>query len=404
MVMERQKTVKRKGGPLYLLQGVFSMGINLVMKILPVYLTNFTSSATEIASVNFSYNFSRILSSIPSGSIGDRLGAPKTLLWSLIILSILPLGLFVSDSILAFSFFFFLIGISTTLYYLSVNSLAISVGRRPGEGISRLESAYQIGFIIGPIIGGFIAYSLNMRIVFVLWSALTFVGTLIAYSLFKMRTSRIQQSEPHSKRNPLSETLRVIKLYPLTFVMFFVIGGSLIGILEGARDLLVPLYANQKGIDIAGVGAIFAISALITAILIVPLGKFSDKYGRGWGLLVGYAIVSLPFLMLPWTGSLLTIALLTGILSTGRTTSLVNTRALCGDMIEERYRVTGLAFFEIAFLIGRATGVLLSGLMIDLIGAVSGFYVFGGTALFVLIIVQVYLVYSRKKMSSESRT
>jgi len=378
--------MKKAQSKIYFLNFLYSLGYNGVSKILPVFLTAFSNSALQIGLVNSVYQLGRTISTVFSGYIADKIGKNKGILLAFAATSLLSFLLVFANSIPLFALIFFAIGLMASLFYASLNAMASLLFEKKGEGFSKLEISYQLGFVIAPLIGGIIAASIGMPVVFVLWTLLSAIGLLVSISLPK------QVIEKVTVKKTLGTLFSTVKANIWSFVTFALVGSFFVGLIEGARDLLVALYSVDLGFGILEIGLIFAISPIITIIGIGPMGRIADRVGRGFSILIGLVLIALSFILLPFANSVLFLGVLTGLLSLGRTAGLVSTRAFAADSIPKRVRGTGLGLFEMVFSAGKVAGPLLAGLLKDSLGVNQAFFVFFSITIGVAVFIGLYFV------------
>jgi MFS family permease len=337
-----------------------AFGYNAVSKILPAFLTSITSSALQISFVSSAYNIGKILSGSAGGVFADWFGKKNTITVSMIFLGFFSGLLVLWNTIEWFILIFFFLGVFASLFYLSMNSIMTIVNKKKAKALSKLEMSYQVGFIVGPLIGGAIAASQGMNPIFLFWTALMFIGVVF------VRLINFEDSGDSVKRVAKNYT-QVIRTNPLNFITIVLGGSVFLGIVEGARDILIPLYAADLGFDLLGVGAIFMGSSIITLIGLGPFSGLADKVGRKTILIFSFILVGLSFLLLGFLTSIIFLAVLTGLLSLGRTTSLTGIRAFASDISESNVRATSLAIVEMGISVGRIVGAVLAGLLKDLL-------------------------------------
>jgi len=375
---------------LYTINFLISFGYNAVSKILPAFFATLGHSALQISLISSSYNIGKILSGITGGLFTDWFGKKNSLFLSLVALGIFSFLLAFNNTIEWFTGVFLFIGIFSSLFYLSFNSIVTIVNEKKGRSLSGMEVAYQAGFIIGPFIGGLVVLNYGLNQLFFLWSALMLAA---AISVLKINFS----DSKNSVRNVIGEYLAVIKSDSFNFVVLIILGAIFVGIIEGARDILVPLHAVDLGFDIFKVGIIFTISSVITMIGIIPLGNFADKIGRKILFILSFLMIAVSFFLFLYTKDLWIIGILTGIISLGRTAGLTGVRAIASDISSPTTRATSLAIVESALSFGRIIGAVATGLLKDRTSTASVFYVFVWTS---LVIVAVYsIIYLRENIS-----
>ncbi len=345
---------------LYLLNFLMALGYNAVSKILPAFLTTITSSALQISFVSSAYNIGKMVSGAAGGMFADWFGKKNTLLASLAFVGFFSLILTIGNTIEWFILVFFFIGIFASLFYFSLNSVTTIINKGRAKALSKLEMVYQLGFIFGPMMGGAVAVMMGMNSLFLIWALLMFIGCVAVLFM-----------NLEEKRTPIKSVaknyIKVIRADPLNFLLLVVLGVVFLGIAEGARDILIPLYAVDLGFDILMIGAIFMVSAIITMVGIVPFGHLADKIGRKPIIIIALLMMGFSFLLLEFTNSLIMLGILTGLLSLGRTAGLMGARAFASDISGADIRTTSFALIELCLSFGRIGGAIAAGLLKDVI-------------------------------------
>lgn len=373
---------------LFILNFLVSIGFNAVSKILPAFLATLNYSGLQISFISSAYNIGKIISGTTGGLFTDWVGKKNSLSLSLFSLGIFSFLLAFNNTIEWYTAIFLFLGISSSLFYLSFNSIVTLLNENKGRALSKMEVVYQAGFIIGPFIGGAIALNQGINSLFFLWAMLMLAGLL---SVWKLNFP----DSGNSIKRVAGDYIKAIKSNSSNFVLLIIFGAIFVGIVEGARDILVPLHAVELGLDIFKVGIIFTISSVVTMAGIIPLGNFADKIGRKIILILSFLMIAMSFLLFLYTKDLWIIGFLTGILSLGRTAGLIGVRAIASDISSATSRATSLAIAESALSIGRIIGAVGAGFLKDKISITSTFYVYFWLS---IIIVAVYsLIFIRKR-------
>jgi ACDE family multidrug resistance protein len=345
---------------LYLLNFLMALGYNAVSKILPAFLTAITSSALQISLVSSAYNIGKMVSGGLGGMFVDWFGKRNTLLASLAFVGFFSLILTLGSTIEWFILVFFFMGLGGSLFYFSINSVITIINKGRARALSKLEMVYQFGFIFGPLIGGAVAAAMGMNLLFLFWALLMLIGCIAVLFL-----------NFEEKRTPIKSVARdylaAIKADPLSFILLVILGVVFLGIAEGARDILVPLYAVDLGFDLLMIGVIFMVSSIITMAGIVPFGHLADRIGRKPIIIIALLMMGVSFLLLEFLNSLVMLAVLTGILSLGRTAGLMGARAFASDITGAEIRATSFALVELCLSLGRICGAIAAGLLKDAI-------------------------------------
>lgn len=86
--------------------------------------------------------------------------------------------------------------------------------------------------------------------------------------------------------------LQLVKSYNYN-IRTFIIANILIQIGMGVFSVMYNLYIRELGLPEAVNGSVISINSLATAIMLVPAGILSDKFGRKWILITGTALTAI---------------------------------------------------------------------------------------------------------------
>jgi len=375
----------------YLLNFLMSFGYNAVSKIFPAFLTTITSSALQISFVSSAYNIGKIITGVMGGVFTDWFGKKKSLFISMAFIGIFSFFLMFGNNTNWYITMFFFLGIFSSLFYLSLNSVVTIINKEKGSSLSKMEIMYQAGFIIGPVVGGMIVLMFGMNILFFLWTILMLVGCIATLSLnFKDSKSSV--------KSVANDYIKIIKSNPFNFIFLIILSTIFIGAIEGARDILIPLYAVDLGFDIFTIGLIFAISSVVTMIGILPFGKVADKIGRKPVFLLSFIIIGISFLLLKYSNSFIFIGILTGVLSLGRSAGLMGARAIASDLSGANTRATSLAIVESVLSVGRIIGAVVAGFLKDTILIASTLKIFFWISIILFVFYLIAFIMSKDKI------
>lgn len=352
----------RKSIP-YLLHGLWSTGFNIVSRVFPSFFAG-AASASQISVIYSLYASAKFLG-IPCGWISDNLGKGKTLFYVFLVLPIIALMFATSDSIFFFALMYFVIGLLGNFYYSSINSIVTILHKEKTKALFRLESLYQVGAFIGPIIGGaLVLKNGGMQMAFYVWAVLGFIGFLLSYFL---KNENVVQKQD-KKRPSFRKLLEELGSDKWNFLFYLVVGSFLTGFFEAVISLAIPLYLTSINFNIANVGIIIGCGSMLSVIGLLGLGKIMDRAGHKKSLIITSSFVALASIFFILTKNVILLIVLLGIFTVGRAGGLNVTRAFISSNVAEEVRATGMSISDTIQYLARVIGPLFAGFLIDFSG------------------------------------
>ncbi|MFA5431638.1 MAG: MFS transporter [Candidatus Paceibacterota bacterium] len=354
----------------YLLQGLWSTGFNIVSKVFPSFFAS-VASASQISIIYSLYASAKFLA-VPCGWISDNLGKGKTLFFVFFTLPIIALMFTISDSFVFFAVMYFIIGLLGNFYYSSINSIVTILNKEKTKALFKLESFYQIGAFIGPIVGGALALkSGGMKMAFYVWVVLGIIGFFLSYFL-KNETSIQKKNE---KQPDFKILLKELGSDKWNFLLYLIVGGFLTGFFESVIALAAPLYLTSINFDIAKVGIIIGFGCLFSVFGLLVLGRFMDRMGHKKALIITCFLVTISSIVFIISNNVILLIIMFGLFTVGRAGGLNVTRSYISSNVAEELRATGMSINDIFCYLARIIGPIIAGLLIDFRGAASPFII-----------------------------
>lgn len=265
----------------------WGLGEGMFLIFQPLYLQQMGVDPTLIGAILGGAGIAMALAQLPVGYLSDRIGQ-RPLMWASWILGALATG----TMALAGSAAWFTIGV--LLYGLTgfvstpLNSYVAAVRGRLGVGraLTLVQSLYNLGAVIGPGLGGWIAQRYSISAIY-RWAFLIF--TLSTVIIFFIRK---QSPEPYPEDRGLKiyKNPRFLSLLPFVFLTIFV---------AYLPQPFAPNFLhNQHQLTLSEIGRLGSISSLGTALIMLILGNLNPTTG----LVVGQVFVGI-FAFFLWRGT-----------------------------------------------------------------------------------------------------
>ena len=287
-----------------------------------------------------------------------------------------------------------------------------------GRWLGTYNQVAAFSSFAGDLIGGYLLYTYDSRLTYVVLSLITLVATLLVY--FNLRNDPGGQKDPEEATS--TETLLSLLDRPMVRSLVIFRLGFSVG--KMAVIIFLPIFAHvQFDIDLLTVGGILAGGKLTKAILQGVVGDLTDRIGHkhlfvfagamlyalGTALipLAQFAPGTLPTIRAAALGRSLVVAppvlalfLAYSVLGVADSLRLPASMTL---FVEEGERfdsvASSMSLRSISWKIGQLVGPVLVGTIKDTVSATAGFFTAAG---FVVVAAVVFLVVYRT--SSPSRT
>lgn len=382
------------------------LAISQILPFLPLYVEQLGITSHEALSMwsGLTFSVTFLVSAIVSpmwGSLADRKGRKLMLLRA-------SLGMAVAILLQAFAtnvwqLFILRAIMGLTSGYIP-NAMALVASQVPRErsgwALSTLSTAQISGVIVGPLMGGYMADHLGLRMVFFVTAALLMVSFTVTLLLIKEGVRpRISKSERLSGKAVFA-TLP----YPWLMLSLFVTT-LVIQLCNGSIGPILALFIKHLSPDSSNIafmsGFIAAVPGISALIAAPKLGKLGDRIGTARVLMATLVFAVVLFFAMSFVTSPMQLAVLRFLLGFADGAMLPAVQTLLVKYSSDQ--VTGRIFgYNQSFMyLGNVVGPLMGAG----VSAMAGFrWVFVATALVVLINVwQLGVALRRKRQKDEQR-
>lgn len=380
------------------------LAISQILPFLPLYVEQLGVTSHQALSMwsGLTFSVTFLVSAIVSpmwGSLADRKGRKLMLLRA-------SLGMAVAILLQAFAtnvwqLFILRAIMGLTSGYIP-NAMALVASQVPRErsgwALSTLSTAQISGVIVGPLLGGYMADTLGLRMVFYVTAALLMVSFLVTLFLIKDGARPVISKSDRLSGKAVFASLPYPKLMMSLFVTTMVIQ-----LCNGSVGPILTLFIKQlspESNNIAFISGFIAAVPGISALISAPrLGKLGDRIGTARVLMATLIISVLLFFAMSWVTSPMQLAVLRFLLGFADGAMLPAVQTLlvkyCSDQVTGRIFGYNQSFMYLGNVIGPLIGAGVS--------AMAGYrWVFIATALVVLLNVWQLAVMLRRKRQQDA--
>jgi MFS family permease len=334
----------------------FEIGTGAVIPIVALSAGQRGATASQAAVLVATLGFGRIVGDLPGAAFAARVGDKRAMVVAAIVALAAFLTCWFSQSQILLGLALATVGAATAVFYLARHShltRVTPVGMR-ARVLSSLAGSHRIGLFLGPLLGAVVIKGYGLGAAYLL-AATT---SLLAAALLLVLREPAGQPVGHL---PLETTgggfLPLLVRYRGVFFTVGV-GVLLVAAVRAARQVVLPLWAEELQISPEHVSLIFAAAGAVEILVFYPAGRLMDRYGRLAVAMPSMIIVGVCLLGLPVTDDLTSLLALALIMSLGNGIGSGIMMTLGADAAPVDHRVGFLGVWRIFSDVGNAAGPL----------------------------------------------
>lgn len=269
------------------------LGITIIAPALPAYAQELEATEFMVGIVVAAYAGARVAFDIPAGVLGDRHGQKRIMSYGLVAIA-------VSSVFAGFAINYWMLvavriteGVGSAMYVTSSTALLVHAApdEKRGQYMSYYVSALLLGAVLGPAIGGYLAFLYGLAAPFFFYALVAAVG-FVLLQFFLRDAPEERSGTPVSTR----DIVRLLRNPSFVLVNLGVLAAFFVR--GGFNNTLFPIWAQAKfGVTTAVIGALLTLAAFTALSTMLPSGRLADRYGRKGPFVTGLLVsaVALPF-------------------------------------------------------------------------------------------------------------
>nr|WP_235563993.1 MFS transporter [Arthrobacter sp. Soil763] len=358
---------------------LIALGFGLVAPVLPQFATTFDVGATAAAVIVSIFAFMRLLFAPAGGALIVKLGERPVYVAGLLIVAASTAACAFAQDYWQLLIFRGLGGAGSVMF--TVASMALVVRLAPPESRGRVSGAYASAFLIGnvcgPIVGGLLA-GFGLRVPFLAYAAALVLAAAVVQTQLSHVPAGSREAGAAAPPMLLREALRD-SAYRAGLASSFANGWATFGV----RMATVPLFAVAAlGAGSSSAGWALAVFAAGNAAALTFSGRLADTLGRKPLMLAGLVVTGLATAGIGFTHQLFWFLLASTVAGLGSGLLGPAQQAAIADVVgNERSGGKVLAVFQMTSDSGAIVGPVIAGVLADRLGYGWAFGVTGGVLL-----------------------
>jgi MFS family permease len=247
------------------------------------------------------------------------------------------------------------------------------------------------GAIIGPLTAFLILsfFPANYSFIFVIATIPALLGVMTIVLLIRER----------SRFTGVHKEISVRSL-PRRFYFFLVI--IFVFALGNSTDALLLVKTSETGIKTSYIPFIYMIFNMVAVLLAIPIGKLSDKKGRGRLIILGFILYAVVYFLF---GAFNRIGVFVfAFVLYGGYSALTDScqKAMISDLVSKDLKGSSFGLYHAVLGIALLPASLIAGLLYDRVNAGAPFYFGAAMALIASILMVLFLIWSPKQPAPNS--
>ncbi len=342
---------------------LIALGFGLVAPVLPQFATTFDVGATAAAVIVSIFAFMRLVFAPAGGALIGRWGERPVYVTGLLIVAVSTAACAFAQNYWQLLVFRGLGGIGSVMF--TVASMALVIRLAPPQSRGRVSGAYASAFLIGnvcgPVLGGLLA-GFGLRVPFLAYAAALVLAAVVVQTMLSHVPAAHRAKDSGPSEMLLSEGL-ANGTYRAVLASSFANGWATFGV----RMATVPLFAAAAlGAGPAAAGAALAVFAGGNAAALTFSGRLADTWGRKPMMLAGLLVTGVSTGLIGLTHDLWWFLAASAVAGLGAGMLGPAQQAAVADIIgRERSGGRVLAVYQMMADVGAIAGPILVGVIAD---------------------------------------
>ncbi|MDQ3045546.1 MAG: MFS transporter [Chloroflexota bacterium] len=361
----------------YVPTALLAFGQGLLLATLPLYAADFNVSYTLISLAVAAAAIGTLITDVPAGALLGRIGLRRSMLMGAGLVAVSTFALVFGGSLEAVIAFRVAAGVGTALWGLSRHAYiaeAVPQSQR-GRAISLFGGINRMGVFAGPAVGGLIGSTIDLRASFLLSALLAFTAFMLS-----LRYSRTVPSKetilPRRDRWALVGRLAQSHGRDLAAAS---VAQTFAQMIRAGRQFIIPVYgATVLDLNVAQIGAIMSIAALLDMAMFFPAGLLMDRFGRKVASVPSFGVMAAGVALIPFATSYTGLLAASVLIGFGNGLGSGSMMTLGADLAPRGATGEFLGMWRLVGDAGAVGGPLIVGVMATGVGLRGSAYVLAG--------------------------
>lgn len=303
---------------------LFGLGHGSIVPVIALSARNLGASVALAALVVTLIGIGSLLTNIPASLVTARYGERRAIIAASIWCALAMGVCIAAGSLWVFAAGIFMIGMAASVFHLARQTYLTEAvpPQYRARALSTLGGTMRIGVFAGPFVSAAAIHFLGLAGAY--WVG---AGALLISGAVAIGMRDLPQQQGAATGGPdatgavgaaaagATPSIRSLARSHARVLRTVGIGVVLVAVVRSSRPVVIPLWAENIGLDPSTTALIYGVSGAVDMLLFYPAGKVMDQKGRLWVAVPCMVIMGLALILVPFTVgtvSLLVAAVLIG--------------------------------------------------------------------------------------------
>ena len=342
---------------LYVIAFAGFTSLSWLFPVIPYYTEHLGIGISDTGLIVSIFSYVNALCIVPVGMISDRIGRRTLLIAGLVICAVTPFLYPLGHNATALYLIRIMHGLGAALLLPCVLSLVTDITGKGehGKAMGWYTASSQLGLMAGPLAGGFVLEYLGFTAAFYTCSVMPVLALVFLLTRLHALPHKpvYQESKEPDRWRWLASSSAQTSFIALTITA---VGSASV-------STYIPLYVKQFSITESGAGIIITSCYISSAVLRIPAGAMSDRFGNGRLITGGMALCAVGIALIPIFHGLLELSLIALLFGLGMGFSMPAALSWLAQISPPNKRGFAMGLGSASFQAGLAAGATVLGVI-----------------------------------------
>jgi len=353
--------------------------------VLPLFAQHLGASKADIGFIAAASTIIGIITNLPAGALSDIWGRKRVILVAALVFASAPFLYFLVTTPWQLVVVRVYHGLATAIFGpVALAYVADLFRQRRGENMAWYSSATMVGRFLAPTVGGFVLSLATLPAIVALFLPLGLPQQRLPYLLVYLGCglsglvalflalrlpdlgggAAVRRDGGGNPASIPADEKRMPRPYLERRILLTSGMEAAQYLAYGALETFLPLYALAVGLAEWEIGLIFGLQTMTTLLTKPLMGRLSDRLGRRPLIALGLLVSAVALAAVPWTTSVLLLAVLAMFFGLGVAVVTSSTAAFVADLAHGTAHGAALGTLGTIMDVGHASGPIVAGLLI----------------------------------------